>query len=95
MFSGLKRRGFITVKQLKYFTYEHKKATNFDKLYLLPKIHRRPFNVLGKPVISNCGTPTDNCSEFLGYDLKPVMQNSWLYLKDSGDNSGDSGDEKH
>ena len=48
----------------------------------------------GKPVISNCGTPTDNCSEFLGYDLKPVMQNSWLYLKDSGDNSGDSGDEK-
>ena len=32
MFSGLKRRGFITEKQLKYFTNEYKKATNFGKL---------------------------------------------------------------
>ena len=32
MFSGLKRRGFINEKQLKYFTYEYKSATNFRKL---------------------------------------------------------------
>ena len=85
MFSGLKRRGFITEKQLKYFTYEYRKATNFGKLYLLPKIHKRLFNVPGRPVISNCGTPTEKCSEFLDYHLKPVMKNSWSYLKDSGD----------
>ena len=36
MFSGLKRRDFITEKQLKYFIYEYKKATNFGKLSLLP-----------------------------------------------------------
>ena len=78
VFSDLKRRGFI-------FTYEYRKATNFGKLYLLPKIHKRLYNVPGRPVISNCGTPTEECSEFLDYHLKPVMQNSWSCLKDSGD----------
>ena len=34
MFSGLKRRDFITGKQLKYFTYEYRKATNFANFYL-------------------------------------------------------------
>ena len=36
MFSGLKRRDFITENQLKYFIYEYQKATNFGKVYLLP-----------------------------------------------------------
>ena len=71
MFSGLR--------------YEYRKATNFGKLYLLPKIHKRLFNVPGRPVISNCGNPTEKCSKFLDYHLKPVMKNSWSYLKDSGD----------
>ena len=85
MFSSLTRKGFITEKQLKYFTYEYKKATNFRKLYLLPKIHKRLFDVSGRPVISNCGTPTEKCSEFLDHHLKKVMQNGWSYVKDSGD----------
>ena len=38
----------------------------------------------GRLVISNCGTPTEKCSEFLDYHVKPVMRNSWRYLKDSG-----------
>ena len=76
MLSGLRKRGFITEKQLKYFTYEYRKATNFGKLYLLPKIHKRLYNVPGRPVISNCGTPTEKCSELLDYHLKPVMLNS-------------------
>ena len=73
IFSGLKRRGFVTDKQLKDFTYEYKKATNFNELYFLPKIHKRLFNVSGRPVISNCGTPAEKCSKFLDYYLKPVM----------------------
>ena len=85
MFSSLRRKGFITEKQLKYFTYEYKKATNFGKLYLLPKIHKRLFDVHGRPVISNCGTPTEKCSEFLDHHLKKVMQKGWSYIKDSGD----------
>ena len=85
MFSSLKRRGLLTEKQMKYFTYEFKKATNFGKLYLLPKIHKRLHNVPGRPVISNCGSPTEKCSEFLDHHLKPIMQKGWSYIKDSGD----------
>ena len=85
MFSSLRRKGFITEKQLKYFTYEYKKATNFGKIYLLPKIHKRLFDVPGRPVISNCGTPTEKCSEFLDHHLIKVMQKGWSYIKDSGD----------
>ena len=70
---------------MKYFTYEFKKATNFGKLYLLPKIHKRLHNVPGRPVISNCGSPTEKCSEFLDHHLKPIMQKGWSYIKDSGD----------
>ena len=85
MFSSLKKRDFLTEKQMKYFTYEFKKATNFGKLYLLPKIHKRLHNVPGRPVISNCGSPTEKCSEFLDHHLKSIMQKGWSYIKDSGD----------
>ena len=85
IFSSPKRRGFLTEKQMKYFTYEFKKATNFGKLYLLPKIHKRLHNVPGRPVISNCGSPTEKCSEFLDHHLKAIMQKGWSYIKDFGD----------
>ena len=42
-------------------------------------------NVSGRPVISNCGTPTEKAPEFLDHRLKPVMQKGKLYIKDSGD----------
>ena len=55
------------------------------KLYLLPKIHKRLSEVPGRPVISNCGTPTEKVSAFLDSELKLVMQKGWSYIKDSGD----------
>ena len=61
-----------------------KKVSNLGKLYLLPKIHKRLHNVPGRPVISNCGTPTEKASEFLDYRLKPIMQKGKSYIKDSG-----------
>ena len=85
LFQNLKSKGKISDKQLKYFTYEYKKASNLGKLYLLPKIHKRLSNVPGRPVISNCGTPTEKTSEFLDYHLKPIMQKGKSYIKDSGD----------
>ena len=36
IFHSLKRKGLITAKQLKYFLYNYKNATNLGKLYLLP-----------------------------------------------------------
>ena len=68
---------------MKYFTYEYKKACILGKLYLLPKIHKRLFNVPGRLVISNCGTPTEKVSEFLDHHRKPVMQRGLSYIRDS------------
>ena len=52
-------------------------------MYLLPKIHKRLYNVPGKTVISNCGTPTEKVSGFLDNQHKPVMRESMSYIKDS------------
>ena len=64
MFSRLKKTGYMTEKQFKYFSCEYRKATNFGKLYFLPKINKKLHNVQGRPVISNCGTPTGKCLDF-------------------------------
>ena len=85
MFKNLRRKGVILEKELKYFSFEYKKATNLGKLYLLPKIHKRLKNVPGRPVISNCRTPTEKVSEFHDHHLNPVMQSCWSCIKDSGD----------
>ena len=85
MFISLRKKGVITEKQIKYFTYEYKKATNFSKLYFLYKILKRLFEVPGRPVISNCGTPTDKWSEFFDHHLKKVTKKGWSYVKESGD----------
>ena len=53
-------------------------------MYVLPKIHKRLSDVTGRPVISNCGMPTEKVSEFLDYHLKPVMQDGKSYIRDSG-----------
>ena len=78
-FRGLKTKGFIMDKELKYFTYEYKKV-----MYLLPKIHKRLSGVPGRPVISNCGMATEKVSEFIDFQLKPVMENGKSYIRDSG-----------
>ena len=84
-FKELKRKGCISEKNLKYFTYEYKKATNLGKFYLLPKIHKRLNNVPGRLVIFNCGAPTEKASEFLDFHLKRVMQNGASYIKNAND----------
>ena len=75
----------ICEKELKYFTYNFKKASNLGKLYFLPKIHKRLSAVSGSPVISNCATPTEKVCECLDCLLKPIMQDSLCYIKGSGD----------
>ena len=73
MFLKLKRKGSISEKEMKNFEYDCKNTSNLGKLCFLPKIHKRLFNVPGRPVKSNCGNPTEKASEFLDYHLKAVM----------------------
>ena len=54
-------------------------------MYLLPKIRKRLYNVPGRRVIFNCVTPTENVSEFLDNQLKPVMREGMSYIKNSND----------
>ena len=83
IFQSLRKRKLITEEKLKYFTYKYKKATNFGKMYLLPKIHKRLANVPGRAVISNCGTPPEKASQFLDHHLQPVMKSGMSYIKDT------------
>ena len=63
--------------------YSFKNASCLGKMYLLPKINKRLYNVPGRPLISNCGTPTENMSEFLDHHLQPVMKGGKSYVKDT------------
>ena len=79
-FKKLHSSGYVSYKEMNYFTYEYTKPCNLGKLYLLPKIHNILFDVPGRPGISNCGTPTVKVSEFLDYHLKTIKQNSLSIL---------------
>ena len=54
--------------------YLIKKKPQLGRFYLLLKIHKRTFNVPGRPVISNNGIATENISAFLDFYLKPIVQ---------------------
>ena len=85
-FKSLKTSSKISEKELQYFTYKYKKITSLGgKVYLLPIIHKRLFDVPWRPVISNCGTPIEKVSKFLDHHLKPVMQEGESSIKDTGD----------
>ena len=85
IFKRLCNNKLIFEKELKYFTYNFKKATNLGNLYFLREIHKCLSAIPGRPVIYYYGTPTEKVSEYVDYILKPIMQDSWSYNKDSGD----------
>ena len=76
IFENLKRRGFVSEKRLKYIRFDFKSSCNSGKLYFLPKIYKQLSNIHGRPVISNCGTPTEKLSEFLDNHLQSTMRNA-------------------
>ena len=72
----------ISDETLDYFLVNNPKLGRF---YLLPKIHKRLYNVPGRPVISNSRYYTENISAFLEYHLKPISQKVKSYIKDTND----------
>ena len=73
-------RGDLSHDTLNYFLI---KDHTFARFYLLHKIHKRLHNVLGRPVISNCGFYTENISSFLDHHLQPIAQKVNSFIKDT------------
>ena len=65
-FTSVSARGDISSETLNYFMVNNPRLRRF---YLLPKIHKRLFDVPGRPVISNCGYYTENVSAFIDHHL--------------------------
>ena len=78
------KQGSVSNDEFKYFSYDFKNSCGSGRLYFLPKIHKRLRNVQGRPVISNCGTPTEKASEFLDYHLQSIMRIGKSYIGDTG-----------
>jgi hypothetical protein len=67
----MRGRGKITQANLKYLKGE---SLNLGRFYLLPKIHKSLVDFPGRPVVSNCGMPTERISEFVDYHINPMSQ---------------------
>ena len=78
----IRLRGDLSADTIKYFMVKDPK---FARFYLLPKIHKRLYDVPGRPVISNCGYYTENISSFLDFHLQPLTREVKSYIKDTND----------
>ena len=52
---------------------------------MLPKIHKRLYDIPGRPVISNCGFFIENISAFPDHQLKPITMQVNSYITDTND----------
>lgn len=71
-------------KLIDYTTYQFLLPpipTRIPTLYLLPKIHKP--DIPGRPIISGCDGPTVRLSKFADHFLKPLVNNTPSYVKDS------------
>ena len=78
----IQKRCDIDINILKHFDMEEPK---FDRLYILPKIHKRMHSNPGIPVISNSGFYAENISAFLDFHLKPTAAKVNSYIKHTDD----------
>ena len=78
----VRNRKDVSDETLDYFLFDNPKL---GRLYLLPKIHKKQYDVPGRPAISNSGYYTKNISAFLEYHLKPIAQKVKSHIKDTND----------
>eukprot|EP00105_Crassostrea_gigas_P014468 XP_011431136.1 PREDICTED: uncharacterized protein LOC105330902 [Crassostrea gigas] len=65
--------------------YETLRQTNCDpgQCFLLPKIQKE--GMPGRPIVSAIGNPTEKISEFIDSHLRPHVEDSPSYIKDTTD----------
>ena len=55
------------------------------RFYILPKIHKQ--GNPGRPIVSSNSHPTERISQFVDYHLKPLVQTTQSFIKDTTHNS--------
>ena len=83
MLKDRRRGSHLSEKQLNYYSFKYKKECNIGKLHFLPKMHKRLYNVPRRPVISVAALQKKHQNFSIYNHLKPIMQNSWSYIRDS------------
>lgn len=87
------------IDKMTYKFLSNKKAHNkCGRLYMLPKIHKLPENITnnidnlpnksnivipGRPIVSQCGVPTEGIGKLLDYFLLPAVKRQSTFIKDS------------
>ena len=55
------------------------------RFYMLPKIHKSLVDPPGRPIISSNGCPTERISAYVDIHLKPLVQSTETYIRDTKD----------
>ena len=63
--------------------YSSPVSPRISRLYLLPKLHKP--GIPGRPILSSCGSPTENISRFVDYFLRPLTRALPFYIRDTTD----------
>ena len=63
------------------FNYLRPQKPRTSWFCILPKIHKDW--ILGRPIVSSCGAPTEKISQFVDFILKPLVTKTPWYIKDT------------
>ena len=63
------------------YLYVSKERTSL--FYMLPKIHKKPKNPPGRPIVSGNGCPTERISQFVDFFLQPTVRLLPSYVQDT------------
>lgn len=59
------------------------KHVRTQRIYFLPKTHKKQNPIPVRPIVSGCNGPTKNISRFINYLINPIAQKVRSYIKDS------------
>jgi peptide-methionine (R)-S-oxide reductase len=65
--------------------YLRNSSPRTSQLYLLPKVHKKKLPMPGRPIVSANNSPTEKISELADHFLKPLVQTTKSYVKDTTD----------
>jgi hypothetical protein len=66
-------------------SYLRNPSPRTSELYFLPKVHKGKLPMPGRPIVSANNSPTERISEFADFFLKPLVQNTKSYVRDTTD----------